>query len=299
MRRAHPVLLAVVLTTLLAPSAHAAVPGRFVQIDAVNATRVDRLIGFIPIQGIDPKHEGTPVRIGGRRYRLLWLNAGGSTPALGLTLTNLAKLVPTNKGVFADRPLTGRERRRFNVLVDLGRDADVLVVAAGHPACQGISRAAARAIARGSITRWSDAGVPGAEQDAISLRLAGSDTSFTEMRLGSPSKKPARARIEADGGIGAAARGDHSVAAVTSWSRARAWRAGVCAVPLGGVAPTDATVRSLAYPAAYRITFVAAKRRPADALSRAAMRAYVDFLLSARAGALFERNGMLLVQKRG
>lgn len=299
MRRARTVLLAALFSALLAPAAHAVVPGRFVQIDATNATRVDRLIGFIPIQGIDPKNAGTPVRIGGRRYRLLWLNAGGSTPSLGLTLSNLARLSPSNKGVFADRPLTSKERRRFAVLVDLGRDADVLVAAAGHPACRGISRAAARGIARGSITRWSDAGVSGVEPDAISLRLAGTDTSFTEMRLGSPSKKPARARIEADGGIAAAARGDRSVAAVTSWSRARAWRAGVCAVPLGGVAPTDETVRSLAYPEAYRITFVAARRRPADGLSRAAMRAYVDFLLSSRAGALFERNGMLMVQKRG
>lgn len=65
------------------------------------------------------------------------------------------------------------------------------------------------------------------------------------------------------------------------------------------MAPSDAAVRSLSYPEAFRVTFAAAKRRPADALSRAAMRAYVDFLVSSRARALFERTGMLLVQRRG
>lgn len=45
---------------------------------------------------------------------------------------------------------------------------------------------------------------------------------------------PSGSRGSADGGLGAAASGDHSVAAVTGWSRFGG-RPGVCAVALGGV----------------------------------------------------------------
>ena len=83
----------------------------------------------------------------------------------------------------------------MKVRADLGRDADVLVVARGHPACaSGVSRAAARGIAAGTIRTWSAAGVPTpASGDAIALRRAGTGIDrFVEPRFGAGCAAAAR-----------------------------------------------------------------------------------------------------------
>jgi hypothetical protein len=79
------------------------------------------------------------------------------------------------------------------VRADLGRDADVLAVQRGHPACaSGVSRAAARGIAAGTVRTWSAAGVPTpASGDAIALRRAGTGTERSvEPRFGADGRLP-------------------------------------------------------------------------------------------------------------
>ena len=53
---------------------------------------------------------------------------------------------------------------------------------------------------------------------------------------------PKGARAAPNGGLSEAASGNLAIAAVTSWSRA-APRVTTCAVPVGGAAPSDASVR--------------------------------------------------------
>ena len=134
---------------------------------------------------------------------------------------------PGLQGVFLDRRLTAAERRHMVVRADLGRDADVLAVASGHPACaSGVSRAMARGIAKGTIrTNWSAAGVPTpAGGDAIALRRAGDGFErSSEPRFGAGYLAPKSARITRDGGLSEAASGNQAIAAVTSWSRARSY----------------------------------------------------------------------------
>ncbi len=166
---------------------------------------------------------------------------------------------PSPQGIFLDRRLTAAERRHVQVRADLGRDADVLVVGRGHPACaSGVSRAAARGIAAGRTRTWSAAGVPTpATGDAIALRRAGTGPERSvEPRFGAGWRAPQGARATPDGGVSEAASGNLAIAAVTSWSRARAFQGTTCAVPVGGTAPSDASVRALAHPDAYPISFV-------------------------------------------
>ena len=65
-----------------------------------------------------------------------------------------------------------------------------------------------------------------------------------------------------DAGVGRAASGDQGVAAITTWSRIRYRTAGICAVPLGGIAPAEDTVASLRYPEAFPVRLVVTRKVP-------------------------------------
>ena len=266
-------------------------------------SRIDATIGFIPSHGMAPPNRAphiATVRNGGRTFRFVYQNSAAVWPDTGLIVRTLSgRYANSTAGGFVDRRLTAKQRRRLVVRVDLGRDADVVVVAAGHPACgAGLTVAQARGIARGAITRWSQvvALAPGAP-DAIAVRVEQTSTGGKVPRWGviEDRKFAKGTRAAADGGLGQVASGDQALAALTSWTRARAYR-GVCAVPIGGVAPTDASVFELRYPAAFPISYVAA-RRPfrSSTLSRAMMTGFVDWLRSGEAAALFRARGMMLV----
>lgn len=262
------------------------------QVRATVPSRIDQQIGFIPIGGLSGVAR---IRAGGNLYVGLWSNATGGWGTLTLALKAMKRDLKyggqVNHGAYADRALTGAERRTFEVLADIGRDADVLVVKAGHPACAGLSFAQVRAIAAGRTTSWSQVGMaPSGASDRIALRHTVVRGLF-EPRFGQ-GKKPAAAKGRADGGIADASK-DGAVAGVTSWSRAR-FRSGICTVPIGGVAPTNASVHSLSYPAAYPITFVAPKKRSRDPYQRKLLGLYVKFLKSEKAAKSFRGTGMLM-----
>jgi hypothetical protein len=285
---------------LLAPATASAAKAEDTFFNSVIPSRVDHLIGFTPTTfAIHPQGERVrpiTVRVGGKTRRYIFGNAAAVVgPSAGIFLRTMIKgrRYPSPQGIFLDRKLTARERKHVRVRADLGRDADVLVVTRSHPACAaGVSRAVARAIAAGTIRSWSAAGVPApASGDEIALRRAGSGVDgFVEPRFGAGPKLPRGARAAFDGGIGEAASGDAAIAAVTSWSRARAHQQRTCAVPVGGAAPDDGSVRALSHPSAYPIAFVTL-RRLRDVTPIAA--AFVRYLTSARAAELFRQRGML------
>jgi hypothetical protein len=271
--------------------------------NSVIPSRVDHLIGFTPTTfAIHPAGQRVvpiTVTVGGRRYRYIFDNAAAVVgPSAEIYLKNMirGRRYPSPQGVFLDRKLKRAERRYLQVRLDLARDADVLVVTRDHPACaSGVSRAAARGIAAGTVRTWSAAGVPAPPGgDAIALRRAGTGVDrFVEPRFGAGVKLPGGAKAAYDGGLSEAASGDTRIAAVTSWSRARSFQSSTCAVPVGGSAPTDASVRSLSHRDAYPISFVMLKRlrdvRPIAA-------AFVKYLGGSRATDSFRKRGMLLVK---
>jgi hypothetical protein len=268
--RGVALLIAVVGAILLVPAGASAQRVEDTYFNSVIPIRVDHVIGFVPTTfAIHPRGERVKpitVRVGGRRHRYVFGNAAAVVgPSANIYLRNMIQMrrYPSPQGIFLDRRLKRSERRHVKVRADLGRDADVLAVTRGHPACtSGISRAAARGIAKGTIGTWSGAGVPApASGDKIALRRAGSGVErVVEPRFRASWKLPKGARAAFDGGLGEAASGNTAIAAVTSWSRARAYQGATCAVPIGGRVLNDASVRALSHPDAYPISFVTLKR---------------------------------------
>ncbi len=265
-------------------------------------SRVDHLIGFTPTTfAIHPRGQRVvpiKVRVGGRSYRYIFGNAAAVVgPSADIYLRNMirGRRYPSPQGIFLDRRPTAAERRYVAVRADLGRDADVLAVQRGHPACaSGVSPAAARGIAAGAIRTWSAAGVPiPASGDAIALRRAGTGIDRSvEPRFGAGWRLPPGAEAVSDGGLSEAASGNAAVAAITSWSRARGFQQTTCAVPVGGAAPSDTTVRALSYTNAYPISFVTLRRLGS---ARPIVAAFLKYLTGPLATTSFRQRGMLMV----
>jgi len=301
-------LALVLVVLLLAPATASAQKVEDTFFNSVIPSRVDHLIGFTPTTfAIHPRGQRVvpiTVRVGGRTYRYIFGNAAAAVgPSADIYLRQMIRMrrFPSPQGIFLDRRLTAAERRHMQMRADLGRDADVLVVARGHPACaSGVSRAAVRGIAAGKIRTWSAAGVPTpASGDAIALRRAGDGFErFVEPRFGAHVRLPLGARAARDGGVSEASSGNLAIAAVSSWSRARAFQGTTCAVPVGGAAPSDASVRALSHPDAYPISFVTLRRLGSrDRGVRPITAAFLQYLTGPRATSSFRQRGMLLLKE--
>jgi hypothetical protein len=285
---------------ILTPAAQAKTINDFHQVVSEVPARAAVHIGNLPIDIVKPRLKTVTLRSGGNRYRGFWNNVmfivGGKTTSF--LLGNQRREIRSHGGertvIFADQLLSTRDKRDFKVLDDIGRDADVLVVARNHPACAGITSSQARQIASGAITRWSQVvSVPAGQPDAITLRHSRYGSSF-EVRFG-VAKLPQGARADSDGGL--SELGDRGVAAITSWSRFRQSGEVDCAVPLDGIAPTNATVHALAYPGAYPISLVAHRKRQASAHNRVVRAAFVRYFRSAATRKKLKQNGMLLASE--
>lgn len=295
-RRRAPLLLLAALAGGVALAGPGAAQGRTVsttfQMTQLTPSRIWTETSWVPFAIADPPDKVFRYRFGGNTFRGIWAPASVSvlTTTEALARMHRRYATPTD-GLLADRALTRAERARVVALAELYRDADVLVVAAGHPACTGLTRGQARAIADGRVTRWSQV-VAGAPIDAIRMThlVDGAGAAVPHMgtrwvgRLNRWRVTYAPGAVgAADGGVSRAAAGDASVAAVTTWSRVRFTASSVCAVPLDGVAPSDDTVRSLSYPEAFPVTYVVTRKvggrtaldRAVVTVHRRAMRAFL------------------------
>jgi hypothetical protein len=287
-RRLVPAAAALVAAAALAApaAAGAATVRTSFQLTQLTPSRIWSETSWVPFAIDDPPGRTFRYRLGLRTFVGPWIpasvSAGTTTELLGRLLRD-ARRGSGNQAVMADRALTRAEGRRFTVLAELYRDADVLVVAAGHPACAGLTRAQARSIAAGRITRWSQV-VAGAPADRIRVGhlvdSAGEPVPHLGTRwVGSGTRWRVTyapgATGSADAGVGRAAAGDPAIAAVTTWSRIRYRAAGICAVPLNGVAPGEDTVASLRYPEAFPVGLVVTRAVPGRS---AESRAYVRVL---------------------
>ncbi|MGE0027678.1 MAG: hypothetical protein AB7O78_19930 [Thermoleophilia bacterium] len=262
-----------VAAAALPATAGAATSRTSFQLTQITPSRVWAETSWFPFGLDDPPGAIHRYRLGAWTFVGPWIPASVSTLSAtdGLaTLRRDARYGSGGQAVLADRVLTRAESRRFTVLAEVYRDADVLVVAAGHPACAGLTRGQARSIASGRVTRWSQV-VAGAPVDPIRvvhlIDSAGAPVPHLGTRWVGAGVRwrvtyaPGAAGA-ADGGVGRAAGGDQGVAAITTWSRIRARTAGICAVPLGGVAPADDTVASLAFPEAFPVRLVVTRAVP-------------------------------------
>ena len=293
----------------LAPASAGAVTERTsFQMVQLTPSRVYAQTSFLPFALPDPPDRVYRYRLGSRVFVGPWFPAsvGGQTTTELLDRVHRAAHDPDRghrDGGRHRRPSPdGPRAQPLPHLADLYRDADVLVVAAGHPACAGLTVAQARAIARGSVTRWSQV-VAGAPADAIRVRHPVDASGEGVPHLGTrwvgrlnrwrvnyaPGAVGAR-----DGGVAAAAA-DPSIAAITTWSRLRQGPAGVCAVPLNGVAPSDAAVAGLAYPEAFPVAYVVTRRVVGGGQTVVMRRAMAAHLNSAKVKAMLRGQGLLVV----
>jgi hypothetical protein len=177
-------------------------------------------------------------------------------------------------GAFVDRRLTAAERRAWHSQL-VWIDGDVLVVNTSNPLCtSGTSRAAARSkLATATRGTWyAPAGLTGDPEYLFGLhpRKRGASGYGKAVRI-----------VDEQAAIGAVASDPTAIAAV-AWSAARgAVAAGaVCAVPLGGVTASEATLRTGRYPASVPVSF-AWPRRGRVNLPAWGRRWYLHYLRSA------------------
>lgn len=273
------------------------------QVQVYSPSKVDAHVGWLAQAMFDLKKPAR-IRVGGTTFVGPWNNATITRGTMSETLKEIrGRYARESVAIYSDRALSASERSRFRVAAPLFRDADVLVLAAGHPACAGLTVAQARGIAQGRIKRWSQV-APGAAGE-IAVRYPERNAS-PELRFGThfvqyrttkglryrPSYA-AGARGAADGGVSRAAAGDMNVAAITSWSALRGSGGATCAVPLGGVEPSAASVAALRFPGAYPVDVIVRKQIK-DAHQRAIVAKFSEYMRSAKVRDQLRARGLLV-----
>jgi hypothetical protein len=144
-----------------------------------------------------------------------------------------------------DRPLTPAERRyAASALVYI--DGDVLAVHPTHPLCAGGSTlSAVREMLRGSARAYVPAGLTGDPERMFGVNRTGSGI-----------------RTVSEASAIATLKSNAEVFAAVAWSAVRdeLLTGEVCAVPLSGVVPTEATLRDRSYPASVHATYAYSRR---------------------------------------
>src|SRR5215204_4665323 len=134
MLRAALVAIVAAATFAIPTAAEAKTKRVLWQQSAAVADRFFDQIGFIPTNSIQP--QGAPaqtVKAGTVTYKVGWANVLYNRRTTTAMLRELNRR--ENEGVYTDRRLTSREKRRWEVLIDLARDADVVVVHPDNPVC--------------------------------------------------------------------------------------------------------------------------------------------------------------------
>ena len=299
-----PLTLAACGLACAAPVAGARIVSQWHQVRVYSPANVDANTGWLAQQMFDLKKPPARIRVGDTTYAGPWNHATIGRGTMSEALKELSgRYADDSVAIYSDRALTAAERGRFKVSARLYRDADVLVLSAGHPACGGLSLTQARAIAAGRITRWSQvvAGAEGRIAVRYPQRNGAMDLRFGTRLIARRTTRGIRyrpsygagARPAADGGVAAAAKGDRSIAAITTWSAIRGRGGTTCVVPLNGVAASNASVAGLRYPGAYPVDVVV-RRRIADLYTRKVVAALVDYMRSDKVRKQLRGRGLLV-----
>jgi hypothetical protein len=245
--------LAAALAALCAPATAAARPS-VEHAFQVNVTTSPRM--WEDVSALQFSHPlSLTVRVHGTRHRKVPFSAYTiSRESIGAALRESAGRY--NEGnAFIERPLKQRERRKFRSQL-VWIDGDVLAVHPTDPLCaSGMSLSAVRKLLTsptGDKRIYVPAGLTGDPEHLFGIKWTATGPNGYGRGVQAVVESSAVRAVGSSPGM---------IAAV-AWSAARdALAAGaVCAVPIGGVAPTEATLRSRKYPAAVHATFVYKRR---------------------------------------
>lgn len=221
-------------------------------------------LGNIPGDGIDA------FTVGSTKYRIRWANATIRQLPKYMLQRQGGKYGTTTAGLY-DRPLTKQQLKKFGLKQRLlWLDADVLLADAGSPVCQGLTAAQLTGVLDGSITDWQQ--VFAGQAQAVSLRVPVDYLGKPRILFGR--KAYPGAQPTTDGGTLSVTGGTVAVQKLSYASKYLA-SGGVCAVPIGGVAPSEQTTRDRSYPHSYSVYYVDRKKptkgigaKPAPLLKR-------------------------------
>lgn len=222
-------------------------------------------------------------QLGSVRWVVTWANFS----SVAIT-QNTALRVASEPGNAAllDRPLSAAEALRFSQRV-LWREADVLAVHPSNPVCaNGITRAQAVGVLDGTVTSWPQLVAEGTWPASIEPEFHGyrpitRRSGYVEPFFG-VTRYGAERYPSAESSARTQVAADPQAVAPMRYSAVRG-RPEVCAVPIDGVRPEDATVRAATYPASYAVRWVTAKRQ--DGRSRMALARFSVHLFGARGAA--------------
>lgn len=192
---------------------------------------------------------------GGNEYRIQWNNAAFSAP--GPKPSRQGGPYGTVTAGLYDRPLTEAQLRKFGLKQRLlWGDADVIVAAKDSPVCAGLTPSQVDGVLGGSITDWRavfpswPTGVDSAVRLNVPLDYAGKP----RWAFGRNTYAPGFSRTTDSASLRLAG-GQVAVQKLSFVERYLA-SAGLCAVPVGGVAPSEQSTRDLTYPPAYQVYYV-------------------------------------------
>jgi hypothetical protein len=223
----------------------------------------------IPGNGLDSFTMGTT------KYRIRWTNASIRQKPKYMLRQQGGKFGTTTAGLY-DRPLTKKQLTKYQLKQRLlWLDADVLLADATSPVCQGLTDGQLSGVLDGSVTDWRQV-FPTGPQDvasAVSLRTPTDSAGKPRWLFGRNSFAPGAQRTT-DGGTLSVTGGAVAVQKL-SYAAKYLTSAGVCAVPIDGVTPSEQTTRDRSYKHAYGVYYVDRKKptkgigaKPAPLLKR-------------------------------
>jgi hypothetical protein len=204
-----------------------------------------------------PGNEIDAFTVGATKYRIRWTNASIRQLPKYMLRQQGGKRGVTTAGLY-DRPLTKKQMKRFKLKQRLlWLDADVLLADAASPACQGLTAAQLNGVLDGSITDWQQ--VFGGQAGSVSLRVPTDYEGKPRRMFGRAAYAPGAQRTT-DGGTLAVTGGAVAIQKL-SYAAKYLTSAGVCAVPIDGVTPSEQTTRDRSYKHAYGVYYVD-RRKP-------------------------------------
>lgn len=197
---------------------------------------------------------------GSTTYRIQWTNASiRQLPKYMLRQQGVRRGV-TTAGLY-DQALSVQQLRKHRLKQRLlWLDSDILIAAAGSQACTGVSSAQLDGILSGTITDWRQAfpDWPQAMDPQVVLRVATSADGQPRWHFGR-NAFGAAVQSTTDAGTLAVTAGAVAVQKLSYASKYLA-SAGLCAVPVNGITPTEQTTRDRTYPNSYGVYYVSRKK---------------------------------------
>lgn len=204
----------------------------------------------IPGNGVDA------FTVGSTKYRIRWTNASVRQLPKYMLRQQGGRTGVTTAGLY-DRPVTAKQLKKFKLTQRLlWLDADVLLADAASPVCQGLTAAQLDGVLDGSITDWQQ--VFGGQAQPVSLRVP-ADYEGKPRRMFGRTSYAAGAQRTTDGGTLSVTGGGVAIQKL-SYAARYLVTAGVCAVPVDGVTPSEQTTRDRSYRHAYGVYYVSRKK---------------------------------------